>query len=271
MAAQPRPPASIPQTIKRQGPRVRLPSITDAALRAALTTETRPRIRRRLLALQAVRSGASRREAAQIARVGLGSIKNWLRIVQRSGWERLTLTPVRRKPFGTAARKQALREIEVALITRLDAQSRTRIIAVREVLLGQSIYKASRSAAVNPATVTQWLARARRFGVADLIPRPKKAPPSAKLQGRRRSAFSPGRRIRLNPAQLWELSDLLKERPAISWSDLLAAVKQRFGVIYSKSGITRVVQEELGYRRVGRRLLRETRRGLRRFLCRNRG
>ena len=265
MAAQLRPSSGKPTT-KRQGPAVRLSDIDDAELRAALATETRPNIRRRLLALQALRSGASRREAAKIAGAGFGAIRNWIRIVQRSGWKRLTVTPVRRKPFGTAARTLALKEIDVAQIARLDEQPRTRILAVREVLLGKSIYKAARSAAVNPATVTRWVARARKLGVSDLIPRPRKAPRSAKLQ----DALSRGRRIRLSPAQLWELSELLQERPAISWLDLLAAVEQRFGVTYSKSGITRVVQEELGYRRVGRRLLRETRRGLRRSLSRKR-
>jgi transposase len=269
MAAQPRPPASIPHALKRQGPRVGLPGVNEAALRAALAAETRPRIRRRLLAIQALRSGASRREAATIAGAGFGSVKNWLRILQRSGWKTLMQTPTRRKPFGAAAKTRAFKEIEAALARRVDARSRRRILVVRDVLSGQDIYAVSRRVGVNRTTVTQWLARARRFGVADLIRQPKRKTLSAKLRASPRIAASPGRPTGLTTAQLWELSELLQERPAMSWSDLLVAVKQRFGVTYTERGISRLVQKELGYRRAGRRFVCQTRRSLRRYLSRN--
>jgi transposase len=128
----------------------------------------------------------------------------------------------------------------------------------------------SRRENISRTTITQWLARARRFGVTNLIHRPKKQTLKAKPHRRRRIVASPGRRIRLTPIQLWELSELLQQRAAISWADLLLAVEQRFGVTYSKRGIAHLVQKELGYRRVGRRLLRGPRQGLRKSLSRKR-
>jgi transposase len=270
MATQLRLPASK-LTTKRQGPKVRLPGVDEAALRAALATETRPRIRKRLLALQALRSGSSRREAAKIAGAGFGSIKNWLRTLQRSGWKTLMHTPARRKPFGTAAKALAFKQIEAALARRIDTRSRRRILVVRDVLSGQDIYAVSRRRGLHRTTVTQWVARAQGFGVADLIRRPERRVPSGKTRDRRQVVRSPGRQIRLTPEQLWELSDMLQERPAISWSKLLISVKQRFGVRYSQHGIARLVQKELGYRRVGRRLVRGPRQGLRSYLSRKRG
>jgi transposase len=245
--------------------------VNETALRAALATETRPRIRRRLLALQALRSGASRREAAKIAGAGFGSIKNWLRTVQRSGWKTLTHTPVRRKPFGTTAQARAFKEIKAALARKIDAPSRRRVLAVRDVLSGQDIYAVSRREGLHRTTVTQWVARARRFGVADLIRQPERNASSARIRGRRKVARSPGGQIRLTPEQLWELSEMLQERPAMSWSKLLVGVELRFGVRYSQQGIARLVRKELGYRRVGRRLMRGPRQGLRSYLSRKRG
>jgi transposase len=143
-------------------------------LEAALAAERRKRVRKRLVAINAILNGKSIQEAAHAANITQQTAERCLRRVHQSGLQSL-LRDRRRKrpkwPMTPGQRVAARRGIASALARPLKPEVRTRLAAVDGVLAGRSIEDAAASARVLPATVRSWLRLVARNGVIRALAR----------------------------------------------------------------------------------------------------
>lgn len=292
-----------------------LPGVNARDIDAALVGEDRPYIRKRLLAVQAILSGATREQAARQVRAGVGSVYRWM-MIRRGGLAAFVRGAPGLKPKDALSPSQVeklRRDLSGVLEGSHDAEERKRLTAVLKVLSGKAMYRVATELHVKPASVAHWMKKLRRRGAASLrmpvrVPTIEADPAALRrlasgerdhrfverlwavaglAEGRtlsdvaRRSgvhrvtlnawckAYRRGgidalrprepcivrRRPRLNPAQLDELAALIRARPGLSRWQLWEIVKRRFGFDYTLDGLMRLVREELGFVRVGDRLV----------------
>ena len=158
--------------------------ISRTEVAAALASEKRPAIRKRLLAVQRVLCGDSVTDAARATKTKPSTLLRWLRLVQQSGCEVLfrggrgvaeppqVITRKKVPPNRHAIRDAlpvTLSEITTALASERRASVRKRLLAVRAVIQGQTPADASRSTGLNKKSLYQWLRRAHREGCSVLL------------------------------------------------------------------------------------------------------
>jgi transposase len=139
-------------------------------LSAALSRETRPRKRKRLVALQTVLRAASAEEAARAMSVANASIARWVTRAQAGGLAAvLTYLPRRPPPitqeFITAVRA----EIATALGRPLRRRLKSRLEAIDAVLAGEPVEMAAALGGVTLPTFKKWLVHIRQFGITALL------------------------------------------------------------------------------------------------------
>lgn len=154
------------------------PTILSAVeIAAALRHETNARIRKRLIAMQALLSGKDRSTAAHIARTTPESIRSWVSHVRAGGLSallndrrtgktyRLDMTP----DILAATRS----EIERLLAQERRAWARLRLRAVHALLDGGcSLKQAALSAGAHPDRLSLWLRWVQDAGCKGLLVRP---------------------------------------------------------------------------------------------------
>jgi len=148
--------------------------VSQAEVRAALAHERRPGVRRRLVAVGKVLEGKSIKQAARAAKATLGSVERWLKQVRQSGLQALLVDQRRRyrkREMTHAQVGDTRREITAALAHPLKPQVRSRLIAMDNVLSGQSIDDAAAGALVRPDTVRDWLRVVTYDGIAPTLAR----------------------------------------------------------------------------------------------------
>jgi transposase len=136
-------------------------------------------------------------------------------------------------------------EADPAALRRLASGERDhrfveRLWAVAGLAEGRTLSDVARRSGVHRVTLNAWCKAYRRGGIDALRPR---------------EPCIVRRRPRLNPAQLDELAALIRARPGLSRWQLWEIVKRRFGFDYTLDGLMRLVREELGFVRVGDRLV----------------
>jgi transposase len=135
--------------------------VTLHEVNAALARETRPRVRKRLVAIGALLTGQSIQQAAATAKTTPKWVQSWLQRVRRSGFPSLLRDRRRPRPskreLTTAELHETRRVIAAALKRPLPHQVRTRLAAIDMVLSGHMVEEAAARALVMPKTVQQWV------------------------------------------------------------------------------------------------------------------
>jgi transposase len=204
------------------------PEEVDLARReiaAALKRRPERRVRRRLLAIDAVLSGKTVEEAAALALVRVSTVRDWLRLVGRDGIvETLERWENRPGPRRLEADAMELRELAAK---EVNPRIRRRMLALASVADGMSLYDAAASTGLEPCAISKRIRRFHEEGIPafyDTFCRPTK----------------------LTGAQLQELRAQILERPDMSYRDLQDLVQTRFGVPYSVAGLRLLLKKELG-------------------------
>ncbi|MCP3439818.1 helix-turn-helix domain-containing protein [Bradyrhizobium sp. CCGUVB14] len=161
----------VKKKLKRRGRKAILPSVAIEDLQAALVAETRPHVRKRLIGLRAVLSGASQAEAASLVETTTKAVALWLRTARRSGWQTLMRRSsgrASRLRLPDAERDNLIKCVQSALSSELDASARLRLQAMSRILQGERPVAVAEAMHVTPTSVFGWLRRLRKEGVAGL-------------------------------------------------------------------------------------------------------
>jgi transposase len=171
----------------------------DIAL--ALSRPLRPRVRARLMAIDAVLSGRPAAEAAALASVVPATVRSWVREAGRHG-----IVPILAK-WNSGRRPHACTleadpaELRALAAWETNPRVRKRLLALALVASGLSALEASVRTGMSHNTV---LARAKRF----------------RQEGIQacQDARAPGRRKASSPAQIEELRLALRNRPSVTFA-----------------------------------------------------
>jgi transposase len=130
-------------------------------------------VRKRLMAIRKIMSGANMKQAARYVRVRPASVSRWLRTLQRSGLAGL-LIPNRRKlrttpPIPPDQAQLARQEIAAALKRQPNWRLRLRLGAIDIALSDGPIEEACAFAHVKPTTVKDWLCMIRQGGIVEVL------------------------------------------------------------------------------------------------------
>jgi transposase len=173
-------------------------------LEAALATERRKSVRKRLIAMCGLLHGKSICEAAADAKVDGRSVERWIARLRQAGFRSLLHDDRHGHPKWRINDDQVAeirREIAAALTEPLRPAVRTRLLAIDIVFSCQPIEEAAASVRVDPNAVRTWLRLVARDGFA---------PTLARWQSVRRPRRHP---IDADPALLRELAANETRRP----------------------------------------------------------
>jgi len=141
---------------------------TITKIEAALVTETRPWVTRRLNAVVMVLGGRKQADVARELGASEPSISAWMRIVKTSGWRAIT----RHGKSETCRRElnlaQLQPDIQAALQHETNPLIRKRLGAVDRLLAGEPGAHVARDMDVTPHALRYWLRRLQREGIAAL-------------------------------------------------------------------------------------------------------
>jgi transposase len=143
---------------------------TANELFAALSGETRPRVRKRLIALQTILRVATTEEAARAVKAGHGSVASWVTRAQAGGLAAVLTDLPRRPPPMTPEFIAAVQAgIATALKRPLRRRLKTRLQGISAALAGKPLQKAAALGGVTPPTLKRWLVHIRAFGITALL------------------------------------------------------------------------------------------------------
>ena len=108
--------------------------VTEAELGAALAEQTHAGKRKRLLAVQALLRGATKHEAAQLARASSDSVARWLKRASKGGISTVLADKPRKEPMTAEAIAAARADIAAALRRNPNRRLRWRLNAIDAVL-----------------------------------------------------------------------------------------------------------------------------------------
>ena len=140
-----------------------------AALAAALEKETRPLIRKRLLALQAVLRGDSYADAARLVGAQSASVSRWVETLHKEGLAAVLISDVRLRPWKPELAAAVRAEIAAALQRQPRWKIRNRLKGIDAFLSGQSLEAAAAIASVKPDTLRDAICQIRREGIATTL------------------------------------------------------------------------------------------------------
>ena len=143
-------------------------------LEAALAAERRKRVRKRLVAIDAILTGKSIKDAARAANATEQTVERCLKRFHQSGLASLLRDRRRRRPKWQMTLddiETTRREIASALGRSLKPDVRTRLVAIDSALSGRPIEEAAAAAHVLRGAVHSWLRLVTRHGLAPALAR----------------------------------------------------------------------------------------------------
>jgi transposase len=152
------------------------------ALEQTLRQIKRDRARRRLKAIGLVMSGRSVAYAARRTGASRASIRSWIAVAKRDGWQALISESYnnpawrpgcKRKPYVLDVGADVIRN---AVRQETRSWARRRLLAISLILEGQSVSDAARQTGRGVRTVRRWIAAVKRHGWQTLIIRNRARP-----------------------------------------------------------------------------------------------
>lgn len=204
-----------------------IPAIRDE-IKEALADERDWRIRKRLVAIDAVLAGETFEAAGAIAQVTPRSISRWLAILQSGGLAGLRRDGKRAqkptRPIGNPG------ELRRRAVDQTNWRVARRLRAVASFLEGQSITDIATQERISEGSMRNWLAWFEAGGTVRLIGQPPR-----------------GGTIRLKPEQLDWLKNYVSAEDAVTSSQACEIVQRTFNVKYGVAGMRRLLRS-LGFR-----------------------
>jgi transposase len=204
-----------------------------AQIKAALDRNTHVHLRKRLLAMDALLTGASVEQVAAELHVNSDRIGEWQRCFRKNGLAALMGAKEVNLPRDTW-------NIDAKLFREMSAKEADKLVATRLLTLaniadGMGVIDAAARTKFSDATVRNWLLRFQKGGIEALRYKHKHRMPM------------------LNVAQINALKEIVLAQPKLSFAELATMVQIRFGASYTPSGINRLLKESFGLvRRRGR-------------------
>lgn len=154
----------VKKKLKKAGPKLSGNETTAKELATAIATEARPRVRKRLIALNHVLAGNSPTAAGRSAGASRKSVAKWVALANGLGWRALTRDkpkPVVQKILDAGVTPD---EVKSAYEAEIRPLIRKRLLALHAVLSGHSHSSAARVARLSDTSVAYWIAKAARLG-----------------------------------------------------------------------------------------------------------
>lgn len=146
--------------------------ITKAELNDLIRRERSKLVRKRLVALRQIVSGATISQAARHARVRSKSVSRWLQTLRLSGLAALlipTRNKVRMLTIPTEQLQLVRQEIAAALKRQPNWRLRLRLVAIDTALSGRPAEEAAACAHVQLHTLNRWMGMVRQRGIVEVL------------------------------------------------------------------------------------------------------